>query len=469
MTIQTFVDTDVEDVEPDGLAGPERDGRAGRDGAALVALDGAANRAARPEGIPVRDDAVAIVGMGYVGLPTALSLLDAGVPVVGVDISKGRLAAIERGDVDLLEHDHERLRRNLGTESFRLSADPTAIGSAGTVIICVPTPINEHLSPDLSALAAACADVVAAARRGQTIVLTSTTYVGCTRDMLIDPLAERGLHAGPDVHVAYAPERVDPGVAAHVLEQTPRVVGGATPQCTRAAMAALSHSCPDVHAVSSPEAAELTKLLENTFRAVNIALANEVSDFAGHLGLSSTEVVDAAATKPYGFMPFYPGPGVGGHCIPCDPQYLLWQLRAERMSSPVIDAAMTDIALRPQKVVARVREMLAEGGMSLRGARVHVVGVSYKPGVADLRESPALEIIRAMTAAGARVSYSDPHIPNLTLDGHTLDSAVPAVEDVDLVLVHTRHPEADLGWLAPHPRVLDATFRLSEAAHREVV
>jgi UDP-N-acetyl-D-glucosamine dehydrogenase len=210
-------------------------------------------------------------------------------------------------------------------------------------------------------------------------------------------------------------------------------------------------------------------LLENSFRAVNIALANEVSDVAGHFGLSPIEIVDAAATKPYGFMPFYPGPGVGGHCIPCDPHYLLWQLRAERMTSPVIDAAMTDIAQRPKKVVARIREMLADAGISIHDARVHLVGVAYKPGVADLRESPALEVLHELCQAGVRISYTDQHIPNVTIDDHELTSRVPDAHDVDLVLIHTHHPDADLRWVNEHALVLDATYRLEEVAHREMV
>lgn len=412
---------------------------------------------------------VAIVGMGYVGLPTALGMLDAGTPVIGVDIDRGRLAAIERGDVDVLDADMDRLHRYLPTDAFALSSDPSAISDAQTVIVCVPTPISGHFDPDLGALSSACHDVVAHATPGQTIILTSTTYVGCTRDMIIEPLQARGMSVGRDIHVAYAPERVDPGVAGHVIEATPRVVGGATEACTEAAVVTLSHTCPSLQAVSSPEAAELTKLLENSFRAVNIALANEMSDVAEHFGLSPIEIVDAAATKPYGFMPFYPGPGVGGHCIPCDPHYLLWQLRAERMTSPVVDAAMTDIAQRPKRVVMRIREMLADAGIPMHGAQVHVVGVAYKPAVADLRESPALEILHDLSAAGVRISYTDHHIPELTIDGQHLASQTAAPASADLVLVHTRHPDADLGWVNQHARVLDATYRLEEVAHRELV
>ena len=405
---------------------------------------------------------VAVVGMGYVGLPTALSLLGSGARVIGLDASSARLDAIWAQDVDLLAQDRRQLSAQLHSSSFELTDDPGRLATADTVIVCVPTPITEHLTPDLEALQGACRAVVANARVGQTMILTSTTYVGCTRDLLQAPLAERGLRVGVDVCVAFSPERIDPGVASHVPAATPRVVGGVSPECTRRAAAALARTCPEVHEVSSPEVAEMTKLLENTFRAVNIALANEVGEIAGHLGLSAREVIDAAATKPYGFMPFYPGPGVGGHCIPCDPHYLLWQLRADRVASPVITAAMTEISLRPRRVVDRLAELLADHGRPLHGARIHVVGVAYKPGVADVRESPAVQIISECLAAGAEVTYTDRYVPQLQVGDITLDSTAGSDVTADVVLVHTRHPDVELTWLADHEVVLDGTLRLDD-------
>jgi nucleotide sugar dehydrogenase len=240
-------------------------------------------------------------------------------------------------------------------------------------MVCVPTPIDEHLLPDMTLLANACATVVEHAVPGQTLVLTSTTYVGCTHDLLVKPLAERGLIAGTDIFIAFSPERIDPGNVQHAQEDVPRVVGGATKQCTERASALLAEYADHLHRVSSAEAAEMTKLYENTFRAVNIALANEFADISGDLSLDILEVIDAAATKPYGFMPFYPGPGVGGHCIPCDPHYLLWQLRKSRRSAPVIESAMSAVALRPGRVLARAREVLAERGLPMFGAKVLIV------------------------------------------------------------------------------------------------
>jgi UDP-N-acetyl-D-glucosamine dehydrogenase len=409
---------------------------------------------------------IAVVGLGYVGLPTALSLLESGCRVVGVDVSTVRLEAISGLAVDVLPTDRVRLERQLAGDAFELTDDVARLADADTVIVCVPTPVTPQQVPDLRALSAACASVVEHARAGQTVILTSTTYVGCTRDLLEGPLRRRGLRPGRDVHVAFSPERIDPGVPDHVPALTPRVVGGRTADCTATAAAVLRRTCPLVHEVSSPEAAEMTKLLENTFRAVNIALANEFAEIAGHFRLSVTEIIDAAATKPYGFMRFSPGPGVGGHCIPCDPHYLLWQLKGDRITAPLIDAAMTDIALRPHRVVERLRTLLADRGHGLRGASVHVVGVAYKPAVADVRESPALEILDSCVAEGARVSYTDPHVPEVTLrSGEVLRSVVPDEVGADAVLVHTVHPHEDVGWLVHHPLVLDATYRLQGVPH----
>ncbi|WP_370468396.1 nucleotide sugar dehydrogenase [Streptacidiphilus sp. P02-A3a] len=417
---------------------------------------------------------VAVVGLGYVGLPTALALLAAGNEVIGLDASEARLDAIRRRDVDLLPSDHERLTASLAEDAtdsrFTLTSDPARLAAARTVLICVPTPVDRHQVPDLSAMAAACATAVANAVPGQLLVLTSTTYVGTTRDLLVEPLAERGLVAGTDIFVAFSPERIDPGNSRHTQESTPRVVGGTGERSTRIAAAVLHRTAPSVHVLPSPEDAEMTKLWENTFRAVNIALANEFAEDCRGLGLDPSPIIAAAATKPYGFMPFYPGPGVGGHCIPCDPHYLLWQLRAKRISSPLIDAAMTAIAGRPRQVVRRVRELLADRGLSLSGARVLLVGVAYKPGVADLRESPALEIMEELHQDGAKVHFTDPLVPVVRLGAEVLASeAAPEADNWDLVLVHTVHPGADLSWLAELGNVLDATYRLDSVPARAIL
>ncbi|MFE4695885.1 nucleotide sugar dehydrogenase [Streptomyces sp. NPDC056738] len=414
--------------------------------------------------------AVAVVGLGYVGLPTALGLLAAGTEVIGIDASTERLEAIRGVDVDLLPSDLERLKEFNGDPRFTLTDDPAALADARTVLVCVPTPVDRHLAPDLRALTAAAATVVEHAVPGQLLMLTSTTYVGTTRDLLTEPLTERGFTVGEDIFVAFSPERIDPGNAHHTQDTTPRVVGGAGEETIDRAISVLSRTASSVYVLPSPEAAEMTKLWENTFRAVNIALANEFADNCRVLGLDPIPVIEAAATKPFGFMPFYPGPGVGGHCIPCDPHYLLWQLRAERSTSPLVEAAMNAIAGRPRQVVRRVREALGERGKPLTGARILIVGMAYKPGVEDLRESPALEIFDELVHEGAQVRFTDSMVRAARVAGGIQESVlVPEDHAWDLVLVHTVHPGADLAWLNDRNDVLDATYRLDSVDARETL
>ncbi|MDQ3887197.1 MAG: nucleotide sugar dehydrogenase [Actinomycetota bacterium] len=398
--------------------------------------------------------------MGYVGLPTALALVESGSSVIGYDISEARLAAIKTGAVDLAPADQARLEHHLGSDPFVLTTNPAVLASVDTVMVCVPTPIDPHFTPDLTALSSACETVIKYAVPHQLIILTSTTYVGATRQLLVEPLSAHGFEIGKDVFVAFSPERIDPGNASFDHSAVPRVIGAVTKACQDRAVAMLERVTSAVHPVSSPEAAEITKLLENSFRAVNIALVNEFAEVCGYWGLDVIEVIEAAATKPFGFMPFYPGPGVGGHCIPCDPHYLLWQLRARRARLPVTEAAMTAIALRPRLIVDRARQVLADSGHTLSGARVLVAGVTYKPGVSDLRGSPALEIMVALQQEGAEVAFTDPLVGSVHLAGREVAGVTDAHEQSwDLVVVHTQHPGADYSWLSRHPRVLDTTYR----------
>ncbi|MBP3042144.1 nucleotide sugar dehydrogenase [Arthrobacter jiangjiafuii] len=421
-----------------------------------------------PAGSPATDTMfefdVAVVGMGYVGLPTSLAFREAGYRVLGVDVSEHRLQTIRDGRADLLEGDRERLGRALEDPGFELTSDAARLSNAAAVVIAVPTPVDEYLVPDLSILRSACATVVENAVSGQLVVLTSTSYVGCTKDMVALPLTARGLLPGLDVHVAFSPERINPGVDDFSQEEVPRVVGGITEACGQRAEVLLAKYVPKVHLVPTAEAAEMTKLLENTFRAVNIALANEFADICGTLNISVMDVIDAADTKPFGFMRFNPGPGVGGHCIPCDPHYLLWQLRRNRMNAPVIEQAMQDIAARPRRVVDRSRKLLSDRDQGLAGARVLLAGVAYKPDVEDVRESPALEIIAGLAAEGATVGYIDPLISRISSKGIELDSVTdPAGFAPDLVIMHTSHAGFDLGWLDAVPTVLDTTYKLPAA------
>jgi nucleotide sugar dehydrogenase len=414
---------------------------------------------------------VAIVGLGYVGLPTALALHGRCPRIIGVDISDRRLAAIAARDADLAEADRPRLEAALADGTLELTGEVSAVAGADVVIICVPTPVDDSRIPDLAALRDSCAAVVSHARAGQTIILTSTTYAGTTTELLTGPLAARGLTAGTDVFVAFSPERIDPGNPDHVQRETPRVVGGATKACTDRAAWVVSHLTDVVYLVSSPDAAEATKLYENIFRAVSLALANEFADACGALGLDPIEVTLAAGTKPYGFLGVFPGPGVGGHCIPCDPHYLLWQLAGSGKGSPLIEQAMRSIGQRPARVIDRARDVLAADGLALAGARVLVIGASYKAGVRDLRESPALPLIAGLADQGAKVSCYDPLVPVIDLPGGGVMDSVAAPEggDFDLAVVHTIHPGVSYAWVADCPRVLDATYQFEQAPHRWVV
>lgn len=413
---------------------------------------------------------IAVLGLGYVGLPTAVAMAGGAYDVLGIDVSRHRLDAIEAGRVDLLPEDSVRLGEVLRRSSLELHDQPARLHRADAVVICVPTPVDPHLVPDLSFVESACRTAVEHARAGQTIILTSTTCVGTTRRLLVEPLVARGLTPGRDIFVAFSPERIDPGNGDRPQGSVPRVLGGATPMCSMRALAIIGQVAPTVHPVSSLEAAEFTKLYENTFRAVNIAFANEMAEMSRVLDLDVMEVIEAASTKPYGFMPFYPGSGVGGHCIPCDPHYLLWQMRAQRHQSRLVEEAMSGIAARPGRVVQRAMEVLAADGRAIAGASVLVVGVSYKPGVEDVRGSPAVEVIESLRAQGAAVQYHDRLVPELRLaDGSVLRSVDrPELRTNSLVIVHVLQPGSDVGWLDSCPLVLDATYRLN-VPHRAVL
>jgi UDP-N-acetyl-D-glucosamine dehydrogenase len=442
-----------------------------KDGAAPGAAAGSGTTSAPTDPLSSTDRLIAVVGLGYVGLPTALGFRDGGAQIIGIDINPERIDLIRLGQADLSPSDRWRLTGALHDEQFVLTSDGGLLSAADAVVICVPTPVDRHLTPDLAPLRTACRTVVGHARAGQLIVLTSTTFVGATQELLVAPVEDRGFTVGADVHIAFSPERIDPGRPDHASASTPRVVGGATDACTRRASGLLSRLTEaGLHAVRSPEVAEMVKLHENAFRAVNLALANEMAEVCRAFRLDPTEVIDAAATKPYGYLAHRPGPGVGGHCIPCDPHYLLWQLRERRVSAPVTEHAMAAIAARPGKVTARVVETLSSTGRGLRGANVIVVGVTYKSGVADLRSSPAIEIIEHLLGKGANVHYWDPLVPILPLTDRVLTSEPdPCGEDYDLALVHTVQPQGSHEWVLRCPTILDATYSFTDAAHRDVV
>jgi UDP-N-acetyl-D-glucosamine dehydrogenase len=436
--------------------------------AALAPADTAAGPVdPAPIHAPKIDTVVAVVGLGYVGLPTAVALANAGCRIVGVDVSAARLRCIRAGEAELLPAESEDLAAHLAGERFQLTADAAALAAADLVMVCVPTPIDKQRRPDPTILRAACASVVEHAREGQTIVLTSTTYVGTTTELLVQPLAQRGLTAGEDVFVAFAPERIDPGVKGHEQLRTPRVIGAVSERCFRRAAELLQHTCESLHRVCTPEAAEMVKLYENTFRAVNIALAFEMAEACRAYGLDPVEVTEGAATKPYGFLAHYPSAGVGGHCIAVDP-HLLYPVRERGRPAPVAEEALRKIAGRPRHVAVRAHEVLVELGRGLSGARILVVGASYKPGVADTREAPSIELIARLRAQGAQVDYHDPLVGEIELGGERIAGVDPdprrdasglGPEDYDLAILAMVHPEHDYGFLARCPAVLDCTYR----------
>jgi UDP-N-acetyl-D-glucosamine dehydrogenase len=400
---------------------------------------------------------IGVVGLGYVGLPTAVAFAAAGFDVVGIESSEKRLATVSAGRSHIEGVDDATVEAlvDLG----RLSAVRTLAqsGDLDVVDICVPTPLDKSRDPDVSALLAVADDLAAIARKGQLWVLTSTTYPGTTAELLV-PVAERcGYTVGKDLFVAFAPERIDPGNHAFGIRNTPRVVGGVTEACTQLAAELLETIADRVIQVSSPAAAEMSKLLENTFRQVNIALANEVAIMCRRLNLDVWEVIEAAATKPYGFMAFYPGPGLGGHCIPVDPSYLSWKLRGLNYNPRFITLADEINGQMPGYVVSRAAEILNLHSKSLRGSRVLVVGVAYKADIGDLRESPALDVVALLRRGGAVVSYSDPLVPGpVDFEGGALtsvDLTADTVASQDLVVIATAHRDFDWDIIVANSRL----------------
>jgi len=411
---------------------------------------------------------VAVVGLGHAGLPNAIALRRAGFRIVGIDTSSSRLNSIRSGRVELGGVERGELRDGLGHDEFVLTGSVEAAHAADVVLICVPVVLDAQRRPNLDTLARACEGVVHNARAGQTLVLTSSSHVGSTRELLVEPLAQRGLRAGEDVFVAFSPERADPGVPAHEQLRVPRLVGAASDACYAHASQLLRHICGSLRRVSSPEAAEMTKLYESTFRAVNIALAFEMADACAGHRLDPVEITDAAASKPFGFMAHYPSAGVGGHGVRVDPHCLLHQQRERGRPALLAEEAMRTLAARPRRVAARAQELLVRSGQRLRDTRVVVVGAAYKPGVSDCSESPAVEIISSLLAEGAHVDYHDPLVPSLWVDGEELHGIDPdprrdasgfGPEDYDLAILVTLQPGYDYGWLRRCAQVLDCTYR----------
>ena len=384
---------------------------------------------------------VATLGLGYVGLPLSVEFAAAGFKVTGFDLSADKVNGVNRGESHIKDVPSARVKELVTAGRLRASREFQELASADALVICVPTPLSKTKDPDLSMVVDAARSIAARLRPGQLVVLESTTYPGTTEELILPMLTERGLVVGQDFFLAFSPERVDPGNPRFHTRNTPKIIGGMTPVCTDVARTLYAQAIETVIPVSSTRAAEMVKLLENTFRSVNIGLVNEVALMCARLGVDVWEVIDSAATKPFGFMPFYPGPGLGGHCIPIDPLYLSWKLKTLNYRARFIELAGEINSEMPEYVCARVADALNQKEKSVKASRILVLGVTYKRDVDDVRESPALDILRILESRGARVSYNDPHVPALDLNQATLRSVdlLPAVREADIVVIVTDH------------------------------
>lgn len=394
-----------------------------------------------------RSARVAILGLGYVGLPLATIFAEAGFNVIGVEPDPSKVEKLDRGESYIQDVPSEQLVKLIQSGKLQATNDFSVLAEADAVSICVPTPLRKTGDPDLSFILVATDELAKYIHRGVVVVLESTTYPGTTREILLPKLTETsGLEIGKDFFLAFSPERVDPGRTDWTTYNTPKVIGGITPTCSELASLWYQQALETVVPVSSAESAEMAKLLENTFRMINIGLVNEMAIMCDRLGLDVWEIIDAAATKPFGYMKFTPGPGLGGHCIPIDPLYLSWKLRALNYTARFIDLASEINTGMPRYVVNKVQDALNEKAKPLKGSRVLVIGAAYKPDVDDIRESPALDIIGLLQQKGAEVDYHDPYIPKITHDDWFLESVTDVIEGAgaaDCVVIVTNHTTYD--------------------------
>ncbi|MDX1601212.1 MAG: nucleotide sugar dehydrogenase [Anaerolineales bacterium] len=396
------------------------------------------------EKLETGDATVGVVGLGYVGLPLAVLFAESGYRVLAVDVSPSKVESLNRGESYVEDVASERVAQVVEAGRFEATTSYQALTEADAVSICVPTPLRKTGDPDLTFIITSAQELGPHLHAGQVIVLESTTYPGTTREMVLPELERGGLEVGEDIFLAFSPERVDPGRSDWTTENTPKVIGGVTAACTAVASAFYGRAIQKIVQVSSAEVAEMTKLLENTFRAVNIGMANEMALMCDRLGIDVWEVIDAAATKPFGFMKFTPGPGLGGHCIPIDPLYLSWKLKSVKYNARFIELASEINTNMPRYVVSRLQDALNDRERSVKGSRLLILGVAYKPGVSDTRESPALDIIGLLLDKGADVRYYDPYVPTLTSDDWELqseDDLDHALGEADGVVVVTDHAE----------------------------
>jgi UDP-N-acetyl-D-glucosamine dehydrogenase len=397
------------------------------------------------EKIKSRTARVGIIGLGYVGLPLAMEFAKAGFPVTGIDIESSKVSRLNRGDSYVQDIPSDVLGRLVGDRKFRATTDFSVISELDTINIAVPTPLRKTKDPDMSYIVSACQAIAKYFKAGKLVILESTTYPGTTDELVLPMLEGSGLKVGEDFFLCFSPERVDPGNPQFQTANIPKVVGGITEECTRLGAMFYSQALQKVVPVSSTSVAEMVKLLENTFRMINIGLVNELAMMCDGMGINVWEVIDAAATKPFGFMPFYPGPGLGGHCIPIDPFYLSWKTKQAGIEARFIELAGYINGHMPHFVVDKIQGALNDHAKPLRNSHVHILGAAYKRNIDDVRESPALDIILLLERQGARVTYSDPYVPHLQLDGHGLaaQDAVAASSEADCVVIVTDHAAFD--------------------------
>ncbi len=402
---------------------------------------------------------VGIVGLGYVGLPLAVAFAESGFHVIGLDVSAEKVNSLNRGESYVSDIASERLQPLVKQGKFKATTAYADIAVVDTISICVPTPLNKTKDPDMSYIIQAIESIAAIRHEGMLIVLESTTYPGTTNEIILPRLTEdNGYTAGENIFIAFSPERIDPGNKRFTVENTPKVVGGVTPACTEVAVALYSKAIETVIPVSSPTTAEMVKLLENTFRAVNIGLVNEMALMSDKLNIDVHEVIKAAATKPFGFMPFFPGPGLGGHCIPVDPHYLSWKLKTLNYTARFIELASEINTSMPLYVVEKITNALNDDSKSVRGSRIVVLGVAYKENIDDVRESPALDIIGLLRQKGGDVVYSDPYVPCVRMEDDELLYHTPysdaLIDTADCVVIVTAHSTYDWKHVLSHARLV---------------
>ncbi len=416
------------------------------------------------EKIATRSLHVAVIGLGYVGLPLATTFAQAGFQVTGIDIDQQKIDKANRGESYIPDISSSTLQALIEAKRLRFTSDYAALAEVDAINICVPTPLRKTRDPDISFIIAATQQVRVHLRPGQLVVLESTTYPGTTDEVVRPELEATGLKVGSDFFLAFSPERIDPGNTNFDTRTTPKIVGGITKTCTELAQAFYAAAIEKVVPVSSARVAEMAKLLENTFRAVNIGLVNEIAIICEKLGINVWEVIDAAATKPFGFMPFLPGPGLGGHCIPVDPHYLSWKLKTLDYTARFIELAAQINSSMPHYVVDKISEALNEQRRSFNGATVLVLGIAYKANVGDVRESPALDIMQELMARKSVVLYNDEYIPSLTLCNRTLYSqplSSGLLAAADCVVIVTDHSYYDIPWIIDEARCIVDTRNMT--------